>query len=190
MLSEESAFVVAPAKKKWASAFSQAKPNACPLLPLTNEEWEKMSGKARWDSIVALRGPDLIGSDTLKWFTTSVIRYRLGQVMRTGGLVNSHLGFVVLPEGCYTTKSTKPFDVGHFLNHVAEAATWLSVPIAWCSQDIFGKILSGEHYTKVYAVLEKELSDPYKARLRQLLGPWNFPDETLPSNQVEASKCE
>lgn len=140
------------------------------LLPITQEEWDKMEGKARWDSTVALRGPDLVHSDTLKWFTTSVIRFRLSKIMRVGGMVNNSLGFVVLPSDHYSIK-TEHFDATHFLNHVREAACWLGVPVLYCSQDIFAKMLAGVGQNKVLKDLYEEVpTGPLKSRIGQLLG--------------------
>lgn len=67
------------------------------LKPLTQTEWEAFTPKQKWDVIVALRGPDVAGSETIKWFTTSVIRGRMRQVMRVGGQVNTDLNLIILP---------------------------------------------------------------------------------------------
>jgi hypothetical protein len=148
-----------------------------PLEPLTQEKWDKMEGKARWDSIVALRGPDLVGSDTLKWFTSSVIRWRLSHIMRVGGLVNNTLGFVLLPSGGWAGKNVAPFDISHFLGHIHEAADWLEVPIVWCSQATFELTLQqskwGSSQEAVLCALREELSktkDPNLDRVNSLLG--------------------
>jgi hypothetical protein len=98
------------------------------LPPLVQDDWDKLPPKAKWDSIVALRGPDLKNSETLKWFTTSVIRHRLSGVMRVGGLVNSSLPFMVVPSYSPSNKGSE-FSLEHFLGHVTEAASWLSIPM-------------------------------------------------------------
>lgn len=145
-----------------------------PAETLSKEAWERMEGKARWDSIVALRGPDLTGSEALKWFTSSVIRHRLSSVMRVGGLINSQLGFVVLPIGCCMASPDSRFDLSHFLNHVHEAAAWLGVPVVWTSEENYKILLSSTGWSsrtifmkKIYAELKDE---NLKARVRALLG--------------------
>lgn len=133
------------------------------LERLTDEEWAALDGKARWDSIVALRGPDVVNSQTVKWFTSSVIRHRLSGVMRTGGLVNSRLPFVVLPSGQVALPADRRgFDYQHFSSHIYEAATWLKVPIAYVSGEAWGKMLGRcSHVQALFAFLP-ELQEPFK----------------------------
>jgi len=121
------------------------KPKPASLLaPLTEAEWASMEGKARWDSIVALRGPDMKGSDVLKWFTSSVIRGRLREVMRVGGLVNTSLPFVVLPTGGFHFDGR--FDSAHFIGHIYEAANWLHIPVVYVTAAPYQAIVtSGRH---------------------------------------------
>lgn len=142
------------------------------LEPMTEEEWNALSGKAKWDSTVALRGPDLTGSELLKWFTTSVIRFRLSKIMRVGGMVNESLGFVLLPQGGAPHRDDR-FDIGHFLNHVTEAAVWLGIPIVYTSQDTFSILLNGSYYSdqkKVLTILSGETTGKVQKRLKALLG--------------------
>lgn len=123
--------LVTPPKAKPKPLWTPPKPPAdlIKLAPITKEEWNKLDGKARWDSIVALRGPDRKPSTALKHITTAVIRYRLSEVMRVGGQVNGALPFCILPDSnaCPTPDS---FDWEHFIPHIAEACGWLSIPCA------------------------------------------------------------
>jgi hypothetical protein len=113
------------------------------LNPLTQEEWDGLSGKAKWDSQVALRGPDLVGSQDVKIFTTSIIRYRLSQVMRVGGLVNDWLPFTIVPQSSSSlmTRARFQFDWSHFLGHVIEACHWLSIPMISIATEDWKKVL-------------------------------------------------
>ena len=100
-------------------------------MPITREQWEALSDKARWDVKVALRGPDAYNGEVLKWFTTSVIRGQVREVFRVGGLVNHDLQLVVLPsaELASTYKASKTsWNYKHFVEHVGTAADWLGVP--------------------------------------------------------------
>lgn len=124
------------------------------LTPITPEDWAKLSPKAQWDSIVALRGPDLRNSDTLKWFTSSVIRWKLSGIMRVGGMVNDRLPFVVLP-GFYDNPLSAPkgdFSGSHFAGHVQEAAMWLQVPVVGINPETWALILKGGSTAKVKAL--------------------------------------
>jgi hypothetical protein len=141
-----------------------------PLEPLKQEEWDGMHGKARWDSIVALRGPDFRNSQVLKWFTTSVIRFRLSGIMRTGGLVNNQLGFVVLPSNGIAVDGN--FDINHFLGHVTEAATWLGIPICWIGSDLFEKAVLNPSLSQNKALLllyNGTVEEPYRAQIKKAL---------------------
>lgn len=99
------------------------------ITPLTKAEWKGMSGKAQWDVISALRGPDLSNSGTIKWFTTSVIRGKLREVMRVGGQVNEDLNLIILPGTFSSPIVAGLFDAEHFLTHISTAASWLSIPV-------------------------------------------------------------
>lgn len=70
---------------------------------MTLAKWEGLSPKVKWDILTAaLRGPDQ-RNHTIKWFTTSVLRHHLEDVLisiigkSAGGMVNKYLPFVVLP---------------------------------------------------------------------------------------------
>lgn len=92
--------------------------------PLQKSEWEQFEGKARWDIMSALRGPDF-RSLTLKWFATSVIRGKMQEVIRVGGVVNEDLPFLILPTP--NASGFGKFEVNHWRSHVIEAANWLGM---------------------------------------------------------------
>lgn len=118
----------------------------------TQEEWDAMDGKSRWDSIVALRGPDLINSTVVKFFTSSVVRYKLGAIMRTGGVINNNLPFVVLPAGAsFSQPGNVTFDWSHFLGHIYEAALILKIPIVWVTKDVWKNAVGGWSFENVLA---------------------------------------
>lgn len=134
------------------------KPIQVSIPPITQSEWEAMEGKAKWDSIVGLRGPDLRYSDTLKFFTTSVIRHRMSGVMRVGGMVNSKLPFVVLPKD--PPKDLGQFSTTHFVGHIREAASWLKIPAVHVSSKVWTKMLDGtSNYYEVAARIWQESED-------------------------------
>lgn len=95
------------------------------LKPISSERWAEFDPKSKWDCIVALRGPDLRRSQVVKFLTTSVIRYVLSGVMRTGGLINNKLPFVVIPSGWEPEGN---WDSGHFFGHIYEATELLGIP--------------------------------------------------------------
>lgn len=110
--------------------------------PITKAQWADYKGKQRWDVLVALRGPDLKGSEVLKWFTTAVIRHRMSTAERVGGTVNHQLGFVVIPSGYgYSYDSNSKFDASHFLEHVHVAANHLGIPVVGVPNDLFKSLV-------------------------------------------------
>lgn len=134
------------------------------LFPLNPEEWKGMHGKAQWDSMVALRGPDYVGYETLKFLTTSVIRHRLSDCFRVGGLVNRQIPFIVLPNdnGVAAFGGGKAkFDYSHFLNHIQTAAQWLSIPIVFVQGETFKEAISTPGYTKALSILAKEIPSEF-----------------------------
>jgi len=142
------------------------------IVPLTEAEWTAMNGKARWDSIVGLRGPDLVGSGILKWFTSSVIRHKMSGIMRVGGLVNQTLPFVVLPSGYDNSRKRANFDASHFIGHVSEAAEWLGIPRAYIGWEDYNKLLitpCGEHYYQTELQLYPLLIEPYRTQLGAII---------------------
>jgi hypothetical protein len=108
------------------------------LTPITKEAWEALSPKQKWDSIVALRGPDCPSSETIKWFTSSIIRGKLSQIMRVGGTVNDDLNLIVLPNNPYLFNYAEAernglrkqhlWSATHFCGHIGEAAVILNIP--------------------------------------------------------------
>ena len=96
------------------------------LKPLTMEEWVCLTDKERWDCIVALRGPDLIESQTVKYFTSSIIRWKLSKITRVGGLINDSVPFLIIPD----KPPSGNWDGSHFFNHIQEAALILHIPVA------------------------------------------------------------
>lgn len=68
-----------------------------PITPLSRPDWARFTPKMQWDIKVSLRGPDVDNSQMLKWFTTSVIRGKMREVTRVGGLINTDLNLVVIP---------------------------------------------------------------------------------------------
>lgn len=132
------------------------------LIQLSEDQWKDLSPKGKWDCIAALRGPDLVNSQTLKWFTSSVIRYALSKVMRVGGLVNDTLPFVIIPQA-----KCRPagFDASHFLGHVQEAANWLSIPVSYCGQAASEAMFQGQSTHEVYKHLADDgmLTDEMRA---------------------------
>lgn len=109
------------------------------LTPLTIDEWNSLSPKAKWDTIVALRGPDMPNSEAIKWFSTSVIRGRLRDCMRVGGAINPDLNLVIVPSsplewGDVLQETRRElrgrlWDYGHFFQHIEEAAMWIGIPV-------------------------------------------------------------
>ena len=100
---------------------------------ITQECWDGLSPKGKWDIFVALRGPDCRGSDRIKWFTTSVIRGAMKDIIRVGGLINYYQPFVILPQGPMTeapldvSPSCLQWDYSHFFQHVEEASYQLGL---------------------------------------------------------------
>ena len=104
-------------------------------MPITREQWESMSDKAHWDVKVSLRGPDSYYGETLKWFTTSVIRGQMKDVFRVGGTVNSDLKLIILPKSDHYDKPISEdlgrfaWNADHFIEHVRQAADWIGIPV-------------------------------------------------------------
>jgi hypothetical protein len=140
------------------------------LPPLTPDQWINMSAKAQWDSVVALRGPDFVNSDGLKWLTSSVLRHRMSKVMRVGGMVNKQLPCVIIPKsgGNYAEifgKSTG-FNASHFMGHIQEAASWLKVPVITISPERFkSAIFDGTPYLPA---LSPDIPVEYREYLQEI----------------------
>lgn len=176
----------------WSTIVAKPKkpkpPKVDALKPITEEEWAKLEPKGKWDSIVALRGPDLKNSDLLKWFTSSVIRWKLSGVMRVGGLVNNQVPFVVLP---YHNQDTSNFSGQHFSGHVRDAAMWLGIPALAVSSKVWSYLLKGVgHRYVVLAMIQAELGqeNPLRKVISDLLNAYGIEDpESLLAKQTEAS---
>ena len=126
---------IAPAKEPQQQA--QFSP-----LTWTKERWEtELNDKGRWDVMVAMRGPDSFYGETLKWFTTSVLRGRVRRVFRVGGSVNPDLKLVILPTSMGLEinkgKDKRGWNAHHFIEHIEQAANWLHIPILWIKPDIW-----------------------------------------------------
>jgi hypothetical protein len=153
---------------------------------LTQEQWDALDGKGKWDSTVALRGPDLQNSSTLKWFTSSIIRYRLSGIMRVGGLVNNEIPFVILPDGLNIRIPN--FDAHHFLSHVYEAAQWLGIQQVYIGCELYKKLMfSSMHHYQAQMELYKVLNDPYKSIIGNILTAKGYNLEESPSPVGESS---
>lgn len=108
--------------------------------PLSAEQWASFSPKAQWDCIVALRGPDaLVHQDGIKWLTSAVIRGRLREVMRVGGMVNVDLPAVVVP----ASSSAFMWNARHFFDHVQEAARYLQIPTVMVPAGLYLEVAGG-----------------------------------------------
>jgi hypothetical protein len=165
-----------------------------PLTPITNEEFWAMHEKARWDSIVALRGPDLAGSNTVKWLTTSVIRYRMSGVTNTHGTVNDKMPFVVLPADI--PDRSGQFDWHHFCGHVYESATHLGIPTTWVPWSVWKAATQRGNYQQGLCLLTSVLKDPFREWIMTYLAnSWGYTEANVASiveslAKKEASSCE
>lgn len=127
---------------------------------LTASQWEKMSEKAQWDIKVALRGPDSYYGETLKWYTTSVIRGRCRKVFRVGGTVNQDLKAVVLPDNrhgdiTYKKAGKVAWNAAHFLEHIEAAASWLNIPILYIPTETWHEVMQmGNQVAAGQAILQ------------------------------------
>lgn len=110
---------------------------------ITELQWDEYTGKQKWDVLVAMRGPDVKNSDTLKWFTTAVIRYHAENLFRIGGMINHHTPFVLgLINGCeYKPVGPRSWDLVHFFTHIMEAAALLQVPIYYVSSQTILEVM-------------------------------------------------
>ncbi len=103
---------------------------------MTKTRWAELSEKQQWDVQVALRGPDCQYSESIKWVTTSVIRWALHTIMRVGGILNEDLKLIIIPSDCWSlNKEVKHatrvmcWSPQHFFQHVAEAAKVCEIPV-------------------------------------------------------------
>lgn len=98
-----------------------------PNIVLTRDEWERLPAKAQWDIKAALRGPDVNGSEIIKYWTTSVIRYACSHAFRCGGSQQDQIPLVVTPKNAPSGHDPLGFNLGHFCEHVRTAAQWLGI---------------------------------------------------------------
>lgn len=156
------------------------------LIPTSSAEWAKFGNKKKWDCLVALRGPDLVDSQTLKWFTSSVIRHKLIEITDSHGLVNHVLPFVVLPSGYEGTIGK--FDGSHFAQHVGEAAQYLDIPICWVTKNFWTThVVSGEYGESAHAVLvelAKVVDEPFRTTALYVAAQHGF--YTPPASEGES----
>lgn len=136
---------------------------------MTKTGFARLSEKAQWDIKVALRGPDSNYGETLKWFTTSVIRGQMQEVFRVGGLVNDDLKLIVIPGGStkgegkvnkiYAEVGPYGWNYSHFLDHVRVAAGYLEVPELRIETDFWHKVMqersAGEAIKSILTEAEK-----------------------------------
>lgn len=113
---------------------------------MTANDWSRLSNKARWDIMVSLRGPDAHYGDTLKWFTTAVIRGRVSGAIYVGGVVNPDLNLLILPKYPFREPSVhiingQYWNVAHFIEHLSEASTWLNIPNLTLPVEFWHKVM-------------------------------------------------
>lgn len=120
------------------------------LSQVSPEKWEKFSGKAKWDVLVAMRGPDSYDPyESIKLTTSSVLRHVMGKAIRTGGMINTSLPFVTIPTPNATQRKSggllipdwRFFNGEHFFGHVGEAANYCDVPIWYCPRDLWIRLV-------------------------------------------------
>ena len=105
-------------------------------------EWDVLSAKAQWDIKVALRGPDSYYGETLKWYTTSVVRGQIRHVFRVGGTINKSLAAIITPKrGCFPEADPTTWNHHHFIEHVRLAAVHLRIPDMRISSDLWHKAM-------------------------------------------------
>lgn len=102
------------------------------LEPLTKKEWKTFTGKAQWDSMMGLRGPDYLtkAGYKIKFSSASVLRWRMRKIIRVGGLVNEIYDRVIIPSN-YQYFKIGSWHGEHYYGHIHDAAGYLSVPIIW-----------------------------------------------------------
>ena len=110
-------------------------------MGFTRQRWEALSEKERWDIMVALRGPDSHYGETLKWYTTSVIRGQMRGILRVGGTINTHLQMIITPRDRGTSFKSKPkidrWNCAHFIEHVQLAAHHMGLHDMQISGDLW-----------------------------------------------------
>lgn len=132
------------------------------IEPFTKEAWKKLSGKERWDVIVAMRGPDTRNEGALKWFVTGPLRAKMWPILKADGgsaLVNKDLNLIVVPTGTIGPQEMignlllppnfALFNLDHFIQHAREAAGILGVPILYVPRQAWlkGMVANGPETT-------------------------------------------
>ena len=114
------------------------------MSTLTKEKWDSFSGKSRWDIMTALRGPDVHNPGTIKWYTSAVIRGAVRRVIQIGdggAMKNTKLKLVILPDEqgmeIYGNLGPTGWNAMHFVEHINEAATRLTIPILWIPEQLW-----------------------------------------------------
>lgn len=136
-------------------------------MAITKTFWEALNEKAKWDVKVALRGPDSYYGETLKWYTTSVIRGHMRKVFRVGGTVNSDLKLVILPLSSYggnpIKKDKTSWNCTHFIEHVETAAVWLKIPVIHIPPTLWHEVMSTEDIAGAGRTILKKMEEIAKA---------------------------
>lgn len=135
---------------------------------ITKSTFEALSEKEKWDIFVAMRGPDCQFSETVKYYTTSVLRFWMSKVIRVGGLVNHDLKLILIPKwGIEKYSGTIPgwqkdhtsWNYDHFFEHVRSAAQALGVPeLKIDAATWFDAMEKSEHYVHAGVKCYKSLS--------------------------------
>ena len=133
---------------------------------LTKDEWHNFNGKQQWDIQVALRGPDCYYGETIKWYTTGVIRGKVQEAMRVGGTVNQYLNLVIIPKDRIAVsegKKKRDWNCHHFVEHVSLAAQHLKIPILWISGELWHEAMQiHSAYTAGMSIYEAVKDQPTK----------------------------
>jgi len=151
-------------------------------MPMTQDHWKALTPKQKWDILVALRGPDLVGfqGSKLKWMTSAVIRGHMWSLVKpTGGsaMVNSDLPGPILPT-MEMPAGWGQFDGDHFLGHIQTAAVHMGLPILWVTPATF-KIL-----------LEISFSQGINNHLQYVLKDIHTPSKTITTLQALLTKSK
>ena len=118
---------------------------------MTKSQWEDLSGKQRWDTLVALRGPDCQHSENIKWFSTGVLRWSLHTVIRVGGTLNQTFKHILVPSEINLTErliratsslSTLAWSPTHFFQHLREAADVCGINVYDIPSDVYWEAMA------------------------------------------------
>lgn len=127
---------------------------------MTKAEWDDLSAKAQWDIKVALRGPDSYYGETLKWYTTSVIRGQIRDVFRVGGTINTTLEAIITPKrGCLLGADSTTWNHNHFIEHVRLAATHLRIQDIKIPFNLWHKVMQSSCTWRAARMIMKEYEE-------------------------------